>query len=334
VPTPHGAITVDWGHQASSGEFAMHVDAPASTSGDIAVPTYGRPVTIQVNGRLAWDGSRSVAYGAHASAGDYIYLDDLPGGSYDIVTRPAGPSARDLSVTAQVGTPASASQPGTVTVTVTGQAPKVLTGQVSVSGPAGWSATPLSFKIDGTQSPGATVLQVPVTMPGSASGAPVPLTVTATAAGLTARAHASMIPFGSWPAGTTATASSYHPPNTVNGQTRTYVPGNAIDGDLSTFWNDANPATYPAVLTITSPSAVTLPGLAFASFPDGVPVDFTVSTWNGSAWVQQAQVTGNGLVDRWIPFAAPVSTSQVQLTVTLDQDAYSGEFTRVAELDP
>ncbi len=343
VPTPHGAITVDWGHQASSGEFAMHVQAPAATSGEIAVPTFGRPVTIAVNGAAAWDGSRAEAYGAHVSGGDtvlasaqtapYIYL-DVPGGSYDIVTRPAGPSARDLSVTAQVGTPASASQPGTVTVTVTGQAPKVLTGQVSVSGPAGWSATPVSFKIDGTQGPGTTVVQVPVTMPGSASGAPVPLTVTATAAGLTARAHVSMIPFGSWPAGTTATASSYHPPNTVNGQTRTYVPGNAIDGDLSTFWNDANPATYPAVLTITSPSAVTLSGLAFASFPDGVPVDFTVSTWNGSAWVQQAQVTGNDLVDRWIPFAAPVSTSQVQLTVTLDQDAYSGEFTRVAELDP
>jgi alpha-L-rhamnosidase len=71
-----------------------------------------------------------------------------------------------------------------------------------------------------------------------------------------------------------------------------------------------------------------------ASFPDGVPVDFTISTWNGSAWVQQAQVTGNDRVDRWIPFGAPVSTTQVQLTVTLDQNAYAGEFTRVAELDP
>jgi hypothetical protein len=112
------------------------------------------------------------------------------------------------------------------------------------------------------------------------------------------------------------------------------VLGNAIDGSLSTFWNDANPATYPALLTVTSPSAVTLSGVALASFADGVPVDFTVSIWNGSAWVQQAQVTGNDLVDRWIPFATPVSTDQVQLTVTLDQDAYAGEFTRVAELDP
>jgi alpha-L-rhamnosidase len=333
APTPHGPITVDWGHEASDGEFAMHVDAPASTWGDIAVPTYGRPVAIQVNGQTVWDGSRGTADGAHSDGG-YVYLDHLPGGSYDIVSRPAGPPTQTLSVTAQVGTPASASQPGTLTVTVTGQAPQVLHGQVTLSGPAGWSAAPVPFTVDGTQGRASTVVTAQVTMPASAAGAPVPLTLTATAAGLAARTTVSMIGFGAWPSGTTATASSYHSSNTVNGQVRTYVPGNAIDGDLSTFWNDANPATYPAVLTVTSPSAVTLPGVAFASFPDGVPVDFTVSTWNGSAWVQQAQVTGNDLVDRWIPFAAPVSTTGVQLTVTLDQDAYSGEFTRVAELDP
>ena len=143
-----------------------------------------------------------------------------------------------------------------------------------------------------------------------------------------------MLPYGNWPSGTTATASSYHALEHVNGQVRTYVPGNAIDGDLATFWNDANPATYPAMLTVTSPAAVTLSGIAFASFADGVPADFTVSTWNGSAWVQQAVVTGNDQVYRWIPFAAPVSTTQVQITVTKDQAAYAGEFTRVSELDP
>jgi alpha-L-rhamnosidase len=333
APTPHGAITVDWGHKASGGEFAMHVQAPAATSGTIAVPTYGRPVTVSVNGQTVWNGSHAAAYGAHLSDG-YVYLDHVPGGSYDIVASPAGPPAQTLSVTAQVGTPASASQPGTVTVTVTGQAPQVLSGQVSVSGPAGWSSAPVPFTIDGTEGAGSAVVTADVTMPASAAGAPAPLTITATAGGLSARTRVSMIPFGQWPAGTTATASSYHSSNTVNGQLRTYVPGNAIDGNLSTFWNDANPATYPAVLTVASPSAVTLDGIAFASFPDGVPADFTISTWNGSAWVQQAQITGNDLVNRWIPFAVPVSTTQVQLTVTLDQNAYAGEFTRVAELDP
>ena len=85
---------------------------------------------------------------------------------------------------------------------------------------------------------------------------------------------------------------------------------------------------------MTSPAAVTLNGIAFGSSADGVPTDFTVSTWNGSAWVQQAVVTGNSQVYRWIPFAAPVSTTQVQITVTKDQPAYAGEFTRVSELDP
>jgi hypothetical protein len=59
-----------------------------------------------------------------------------------------------------------------------------------------------------------------------------------------------------------------------------------------------------------------------------------VATWNGSAWVQQAQVTGNGQLYRWIRFAAPVTSRQVQLTVTLDQDTLAGEFTRISELAP
>lgn len=332
APTPHGALGVDWG-RTGDGEFAMHVSAPAGTSGTIAVPDYGRPVTVQVNGQQVWNGSSGTAYSAR-SDGQYVYLHDVPGGSYHIVSYPAGPPARTLSVTAQVGTQPTASHPGTLTVTVTGQAPGALSGQVTVAGPAGWTAAPVSFSIDGSQGPASTVLSVPVTMPSGASGPPVRLTVLATADGLTARHDVDAIPFGSWPTGTTATASSYHSPNTVNGQVRTYVPQNAIDGDLATFWNDANPATYPATATITAPSAVTLSGIAFASYPDGVPADFTVSTWNGSAWVQQAQVTGNDQVDRWIPFAAPVSTTQVQLTVTKDQPAYAGEFTRVAELDP
>jgi alpha-L-rhamnosidase len=74
--------------------------------------------------------------------------------------------------------------------------------------------------------------------------------------------------------------------------------------------------------------------LSPGSFPDGVPADFAVATWNGSAWVQQAQVTGNSQLYRWIRFAAPVTSRQVQLTVTLDQDTLAGEFTRISELAP
>lgn len=50
--------------------------------------------------------------------------------------------------------------------------------------------------------------------------------------------------------------------------------------------------------------------------------------------MQQAKITGNGRVGRWMPFGTPVTTTQVQITVTHDQPAYAGEFTRVAELAP
>ncbi len=138
-----------------------------------------------------------------------------------------------------------------------------------------------------------------------------------------------------WPAGTVATASSYHDPNGGNNGTyTTYYPSNAIDGDPTTFWNDANPATYPAVLTITSPTPVTLPGVTLLSNSDGVPVDFTVETWDGTAWQPAGSVTGNSAIQVPVAFAAPVTTTQVRLTVTLDQDTPRGQFTRVNELWP
>jgi len=139
----------------------------------------------------------------------------------------------------------------------------------------------------------------------------------------------------SWPSGTTATASSYHAPNNGDGGTyTTYVPSNAIDNDVTTFWNDANPNTYPAVLTITAPSAVTLSGVTLLSNSDGVPVDFTVSTWDGAAWQLAGTVTGNSAVQVPVAFASPVTTTQVQISVTLDQDTAEGQYTRINELWP
>lgn len=138
-----------------------------------------------------------------------------------------------------------------------------------------------------------------------------------------------------WPSGTSATASSYHAPNDGdNGQPRTYVPDNAIDGNTNTFWNDANPSTYPAWLQITSPTPVSLPGITVLSNSDGVPEDYTVATWNGTAWVTQATVTGNSAIEREVPFPQTVSTTQVLITVTLDQSSPEGDFTRINEVYP
>jgi Bacterial alpha-L-rhamnosidase 6 hairpin glycosidase domain/Bacterial alpha-L-rhamnosidase C-terminal domain/F5/8 type C domain len=139
----------------------------------------------------------------------------------------------------------------------------------------------------------------------------------------------------SWPAGTTATASSYHAPNTGNdGRPRTYVPGNAIDGNTDTFWNDDTIGAYPDILTITAPAALTLPCITVLSNSDGVPQDYTVDTWDGSAWQLAATVTGNTAVMRRVPFANPVAATQVRITVTKDQGSSKGEFTRINEVYP
>jgi alpha-L-rhamnosidase len=172
---------------------------------------------------------------------------------------------------------------------------------------------------------------VHLTVPASAKGGVYPITVTARGSdGTTSTTTLNVLVFGRWAAGTTATASSEHPPNQVNGATRTYTAANAIDGDLGTFWNDNDQNVYPDTLTITAPAAVSLSGVGFASFADGVPTEFTVQTWDGSQWTTQATVTGNSQVYRWIPFTATVSTTQVRLVVTATQDG----FTRVAELTP
>lgn len=139
----------------------------------------------------------------------------------------------------------------------------------------------------------------------------------------------------SWASGTTATASSFHAGNNGNdGQPRTYGPDNAVDGDTGTFWNDDTLAGYPDVLTITTPAPVALPGITLLSNPDGVPQDFTVETWDGSAWQSAATVTGNTTVQLRVPFTAPVTTTQVRITVTKDQSSGKGDFTRVNEVYP
>ena len=139
----------------------------------------------------------------------------------------------------------------------------------------------------------------------------------------------------SWAAGTTATASSFHAGNNGNdGQPRTYVPGNAVDGTIDTFWNDDTLGAYPDVLTIATTAPTDLPGITVQSNSDGVPQDFTVDTWDGSAWQPAASVTGNAAVLRRVPFTAPVSTTQVRITVTADQSSGKGDFTRVNEVYP
>ena len=142
-------------------------------------------------------------------------------------------------------------------------------------------------------------------------------------------------PKPAWPGGTTAAASSFHAPNNGgNGQPRTYEPGNAVDGNTDTFWNDDTIGAYPDVLTITAAAPVALPGVTVLSSVDGVPQDFTVDVLDAGAWRTAATVTGNTAVQRAVAFDRAVTTTQVRITVTKDQATPSGEFSRVTEVWP
>lgn len=94
VPTPHGAVGVDWAGQSGVGEFSMAVTAPSGTSGTIAVPTYGfANPTVSVDGRVVWSGGRFTATGGVTGASadsSYVYLTGVQPGSSTIAANPGG----------------------------------------------------------------------------------------------------------------------------------------------------------------------------------------------------------------------------------------------------
>ncbi|MGY6023527.1 alpha-L-rhamnosidase-related protein [Streptomyces spinosirectus] len=138
-----------------------------------------------------------------------------------------------------------------------------------------------------------------------------------------------------WPEGTTAEASTTHAGNNGNdGRPRTYDATNAIDGDPDTFWNDDTLAAFPDVLTITMAGARQMSGITVVSNSDGVPTAFTAEVWADGAWKTAATVSDNDVIQRAVPFSAPVSTSRVRITVTAVQDTSHGAFTRINEVWP
>jgi alpha-L-rhamnosidase len=132
-----------------------------------------------------------------------------------------------------------------------------------------------------------------------------------------------------WPEGTVAEASSFHAPV----DDRSYEPQNAIDDNPTTFWNDDTAGAFPDWITITSPISLELNAITIVSQGDGVIVDYTVDTWDGSVWVQQGCVTGNSDIARVVTFAAPVTTKGLQITVTSSQ-MQNGNFTRITAIEP
>ncbi|MCL2550545.1 MAG: GH116 family glycosyl hydrolase [Actinomycetia bacterium] len=80
VPTPHGDIAVSW--QALTQGFQLHATTPAGTSGRLAVPTQGKRVSVRLDGRLVWDGSRAAGGANATSDGRYVYVDGVQAGHH------------------------------------------------------------------------------------------------------------------------------------------------------------------------------------------------------------------------------------------------------------
>ncbi|KZV82598.1 Six-hairpin glycosidase [Exidia glandulosa HHB12029] len=136
----------------------------------------------------------------------------------------------------------------------------------------------------------------------------------------------------SWPAQTSATASSSH---AGNNQHPSYEPSLVLDNDATTFWNDDTEGVFPDVLTVISGDAVVLPGITVVSHADGVVADFTVETTpDGETWTQQAAMKGNQDVTIPVAFSAAISVKGVRITVTAVQNAGGQSFSRIAEVLP
>ena len=331
--TPMGDIRVAWNHDNGSRTFTEQLDAPPAAVHQVEVPTFGGRTSVHVNHRLVWNGRQSFGYGAHV-VGDSVVLTGLPQHA-TIRSHALGrvPTTLEIAQTSASTAPVRAGQQLQLPVTVRATGDRVVCGSVTAQVPSGWTQQPADFCLDARSGPVDRVVDVTVRPDADIPGGPQSIPLTATGDGATASTTARLLVFGNWAIGTTATASSFHAPNTYNGQVRTYDPGNAVDGDLATFWNDDTAGVFPDTLTIHMPSAQSLHGVGFASIVDGVPTDFTVQTWDGSQWVDQATVTGNTDLYRWIDFAGPVSTDRVRVVVDASQ-TQNGNFTRIAELTP
>lgn len=335
--TVRGTVESSWQRKGST--LIYHARVPVGAVATIELPLLGgRQSTVSEDGRTVF------AAGHDAQSDPGLTLREasdqtltLTAGSGDYTFTVLAPSRPYASLTVSAGTaaPIRAGTGGDVPIVVEGRSAGLhstaATAELTAEVPAGWTATASPARIPLGPADTVTSASVHLTVPAGTAGGTYPVVLTArTSGGTVATSTVDVLVFGTWAAGTTASASSEHPPNVVDGATRTYDASNAVDGDLSTFWNDNDQFVFPDTLTITTPSPDPLSGVGFASFPDGVPTDFAVQTWDGTTWVTQASVTGNAQLYLWIPFATPVTTTQVRLVVTATQDGYS----RIAELTP
>ena len=83
ITTTQGPADGSWRVDRRRGRYHAELTVPKGGVARVGVPTFGRPITVSVNGRLAWNGTKAKGYGAH-SDGEYVYLDGVTGGHYEI----------------------------------------------------------------------------------------------------------------------------------------------------------------------------------------------------------------------------------------------------------
>ncbi|MEW2521119.1 family 78 glycoside hydrolase catalytic domain [Actinacidiphila alni] len=334
--TVRGTVVSSW--QRKGATLTYHAVVPVGSTATVKVPLPGgKGSTVTEGGRTIFAGGRRGRSDPGLSVGtadDSALTLTAGSGDYTFTVRAPRTPFTQLSVSAGAPAPALAggSDGTTIGAVVEGRSTASrATATVGADVPAGWTVAPAPAGVPLTPAATATLANVKVTPPSGTKSGTYPVTVTVKApGGTTAKATVDVLVLGSWPQGTKATASSEHAPNVVDGATRTYTASNAVDGDLTTFWNDDTDSAYPDTLTVTAPDPVALTGVGFASHSDGVPTDFTVQTWDGGQWVTRADIKGNTDQYRWIPFAGPVTTTQVRVVVTAAQNSFS----RIVELTP
>lgn len=330
--TVRGRVESSWRRSGST--LTYHAVVPVGSTATIELPLLGGPAsTVREGSQTLWtaghpaDPVAGLAVGS--ATGKALHLTAGSGDYTFTVTAPSTPVSALAIISTGNPAPLVAGHGGDLSLLVEGSSTGGGTARISTDAPADWSAQAPAIPL--TPARTATLTKLHLTVPTGVPGGQYPVAVTVTAPdGTQATVTVDVLVFGSWPSGTTATASSEHAPNEVNGMTRTYFAANALDGDPATFWNDDTADAYPDSLTISSPTTVELRGVGLASNPDGVPTDFAVQTWDGTQWLTRATITGNTAVSRWIPFTAPVSTTKVRVAVTGAQ----ASFSRIAEVTP
>jgi hypothetical protein len=83
---PSGPLSASWTREPASGTFTEYVQSPPNAYGRVGVPTFGRDMTVYVDGRLVWNSCTSVSYSTARdgvrSTGvpdTYFYLDGMSG---------------------------------------------------------------------------------------------------------------------------------------------------------------------------------------------------------------------------------------------------------------